>query len=876
MDNNIAIDELIKALKEATEVEREKTEVSKKSLDQEVEEAAGYTRINGQLVKQSQARIEAEAKLNKELESQIGASKLRAEKQESAFNDQLKQLNYVIDRNGKLSKTTLELSAYQQKQIAIAKKLNEEEEKRIKNKDNIIPELKKGLEEIGKASWGVATNLARGETSFTTLFPLMDTFANAVGSVGGGLLRMIPIIGGFAGALFEASAKIALEGSKFLIEMLQKSVKDFQEIADAGALTASGMTGLNDQLVKAGMSVDGFKKVVKENSKALAAWQGTVGEGARVFADAVGELSLKEAGDDLRKLGYTADQMGESAAAFLEQEIRLGRGRNMTAKQLTEGTVQYAKELDLLQKATGLSRQDLQRQRDEMLSDGRYRASMQGVNEKNEKALTAFIGMFKDPDMKRGMMDLASGAITSEAAGKVTTALGDSAAETIRAFKDAHPDDIPKIWNQAGRAMQEAAKNNIDMMGETYKYLEPGKLINGAVMFDMAAGKFVTSMEKAKETQDAQIKNTDDLTKSTVEAQKQMEKLAKDLFKLTTDQLPKAADAVEYFVTTLNQAVANIFNNKPRDPTTQTTPSVEDSKKNREEAEKAEKNARQKVESTVPGSNANIEARKAAVEAQRKAAAARAAEEHARRQNQRQKGPSDSREPDNKKTAEQLIKFTSRTGDKEHFDMLEPNVRDAFMKMIEEYGKPVTISSAKRTPQEQQELWDRGRSTANPNIRMTDGLPVAKPGTSKHETGKALDLASADVNALKTTASSNGLNLLKTYGFNTIPNDPPHIEMARFGAEFNGPDSGYPVMLHGPEVAIPKPEFEALKQTMSQVSKSSLAGAMPAPIGQTGTGDSTTMLKSLNSMMEDKFNVMISVMERSTEIQSRLLNNSMV
>jgi len=876
MDNNIAIDELIKALREATDVEREKTEVSKKSLEQEVEEAAGYSRINGKLVKQSQQRIDVEYKLNKELEEQFGASKLRAERQESAFKDQLKQLNYIIDSNGKLSKTSLELSAYQQKQIATAKKLNEEEEKRVKNKDNIIPELKKGLEEIGKASWGFASNLARGETSFTTLFPLMDSLAGAVSAVGGSLFRMIPVIGGFAGALFEASAKIALEGSKFLIQMLEKSVKDFQELADAGALTAGGMTGLNDQLVKAGMSIDGFKKVVKENSRALVAWQGTVGEGARVFANAVGDLSLKEAGDDLRKLGYTADQMGESAAAFLEQEIRLGRGRNMTQKQLTDGTVQYAKELDLLQKVTGLSRQDAQKQRDELLSDGRYRASIEGMNKENQNALNTLMMTFKDPNLKRGLMDLASGAITSKDAGMVTTAFGDTAAEAIKSLKDAKPEDIPKIFDKIMIDFQESAKTNKEMFGEAYKYLEPGTMINAATIFDIASGKYSASMEKAKEAQEAQIKNTDDLTKSTVNAQKEMEKLAKNLFKLATDQLPKAADAVEYFITTLNSAVDSIFNNKPRGPTTQKTPTVEDSKKNREEAEKAEKNAREKVESTVPGTDANIEARKAVAEAQRKAAAARAAEEHARRQKQQQKGPADNREPDKKKTAEQLIKFTSRTGDKEHFDMLEPNVRDAFMKMIEEYGKPVTISSSKRTTEEQKALWDRGSSTANPNIRMTDGLPVAMPGTSKHETGKALDLASSDVNALQATASSNGLNLLKTYGFGTIPNDPPHIEMARFGGAFDGPESGYPVMMHGPEIAIPKPEFEALKQTMNSVTKNSLSSVMPTAVASSGANESINMLKSLNSIMSDKFDQMITVMERSTEIQSRLLNNSMV
>jgi hypothetical protein len=876
MDNNIAIDDLITALREATEVEREKTEVSKKSLEQEVEEASGYTRINGQLVKQSQARIDAESKLNKELESQFGASKLRAERQESAFNDQLKQLNYIIDRNGKLSKTTLELSDYQQKQISTAKKLIQEEERRSKSQANIIPDLKKGLEDIGKASWGFASGLAKGDTSFSSLIPLMDTVATATQSVGKALLGSIPVIGGFAAAVFGAMTEIAAAVSKLAIQLVEKTLKDFQDMANAGALVSGGMTALYDQLKNAGMTTDGFKKIIKESGSTLAAWQGTVGKGAEEFSKAVGELSLGQAGDDLRKLGMTADSMGESAAAFLEQEIRLGRGRSMTAKQLTEGTVQYAKELDLLQKATGLSRQDLQKQRDEMLSDGRYRAAMQGVNEKNEKALTAFIGQFKDPDMKRGLMDLASGNITSEAAGKVTIALGDSAAETIRAFKDANPDDIPKIWNKAGADMKAAAENNIAMMGETYKYLESGKLINGAVMFDMASGKYVSSMEKAIEIQKEQIQNTDDLTKESVKAQKAMELLSKNMLELAEKMLPAASKAVADFTTALNKAIASYLNPSDRPPTTQNTPTVEDSRKNREEAEKSEKNAREKVESTVPGTDANLEARKAAAEAQKKAAAARAAEEHSRRQKQQQKGPADNREPDKKKSAEQLIKFSSGSGDKAHFDMLNPDVRDAFIKMVEEYGKPVNISSSFRYPAEQQALWDRGSSTGDKDIRKTDGLPVVRPGTSRHEKGRALDLNPSDVNALKATASSTGMDMLKTYGFGTIKDDPPHIQMARFGGVFDGPESGYPVMLHGQEAVVPTPAFAEIKEIMNSVTKSSLAGAMPSASAAPNNNDSINMLKSLNGIMSDKFDQMITVMERSTEIQSRLLNNSMV
>jgi hypothetical protein len=100
--------------------------------------------------------------------------------------------------------------------------------------------------------------------------------------------------------------------------------------------------------------------------------------------------------------------------------------------------------------------------------------------------------------------------------------------------------------------------------------------------------------------------------------------------------------------------------------------------------------------------------------------------------------------------------------------------------------------------------------------------------------------------------------------------------MARFGGVFDGPESGYPVMLHGQEAVVPTPQFDALKEVMSSVSKSSLAGAMPTAAASSGANESINMLKSLNGIMSDKFDQMITVMERSTEIQARLLNNSMV
>lgn len=982
MGDKIDIDQLVRLLETLTENFRgasEATEEVTSTLEKQAELNAGYVRQeDGTLKKiktQAEKRIEIEENLNKEIEAQFGKERVLSDKRDLLYKSQLKSMGYSIDANNQLIKTTVELNDSQQKSINSLKKLAENEEQRLKSKDNVIPELKKGLLEVGKASWGVATNLAKGETSFTTLFPLMDAMANAVGSVGKNLLGMIPIIGQFAGSLFEASTKMALEASKFLIQMLQTSLKNFQEMGDAGALISGGMTSLNDQLVKAGMTVDGFKKVVKENASTLASWGGTVGEGARKFSEAVGELTLTEAGDSLRRLGLTADNIGESAAGFLEQEIRLGRGRNMTQKQLTDGTIQYVKELDLLAKVTGLSRQDAQKQRDELMSDGRYRASIEGMNKENQNALNSLMMRFKDPTLKRGLMDLASGAITTADAGKVVTAFGDTAADAIQSLKDASPDEIPKLLDKIMLDFQESAKNNKELFGDAYKYLEPGTMINAATIFDIASGKYVTSMERAKETQDAQIQNTDKLTEDTVEAQKQMEILSKRLNEFANRALPDAAEAVKAFTIAVNKAIDSILKDKNR-PAGTTIVTESEADENIKRAK--EKEERAKAIGDTEGEKAARAEREAA---ERAAALAKIA-----RRNRQQPGtgepvkpnmPADTKpeksnktvtptpveqdksenttpvkpdkkvkpttvepntpadntpvKPDkkvtpapvkptppvsttpvkpntpvkpapvkpntspvitpsttpapetnpNKKTADQLIKFGSNTGDKAHFDMLLPNVREAFMKMIEEYGKPVQVTSAYRSYDEQKSLWDNARSTPNPDIRMQEnGLPVSKPGLGAHEKQKAIDIAKSDALEFYNTVQRNGSDLINKYGFNYDPiKDAVHFEKARFGGAFDGPESGYPVMLHGPEVAIPEPKFKEIKETAESVSKSSLSSVLPdtTPTNtNTNNNDSTIILKNLHNLMTDKFDQMINIMERTNDIQYRILNNSMV
>jgi hypothetical protein len=61
-----------------------------------------------------------------------------------------------------------------------------------------------------------------------------------------------------------------------------------------------------------------------------------------------------------------------------------------------------------------------------------------------------------------------------------------------------------------------------------------------------------------------------------------------------------------------------------------------------------------------------------------------------------------------------LIKFQGDAlGTRTHFDALDPYVKQNFMDMIAEYGKPVQINAAMRSEQEQQTLYDKWIKNVN-------------------------------------------------------------------------------------------------------------------------------------------------------------------
>jgi len=154
---------------------------------------------------------------------------------------------------------------------------------------------------------------------------------------------------------------------------------------------------------------------------------------------------------------------------------------------------------------------------------------------------------------------------------------------------------------------------------------------------------------------------------------------------------------------------------------------------------------------------------------------------------------------------DKVIKFDpTGSGSRAHFDKLRPDVKEAALAMAYAYqkatGQRLSLNSAFRSVEEQAALQRQGGP-----------FPIAEPGASLHQQGRALDFNTAEVDALER------MGLLKQYGFQRGRPGGPHIFMEDGGIAM-GPKSGYQATLHGTEAVVPLPDGKAIPVEMPDMS----------------------------------------------------------
>ena len=646
--------------------------------------------------------------------------------------------------------------------------------------------------EITKGMGSFAAQVAKGDTSLKSMNSVIDVAANAMS----GLAKAIP----YVGEAISAATKAIAEGAKIVVDQLDQTAKTFDAMGASGALVSDGMTGLARQFTTAGLNLQQFQKVVTQNSVALARFKGTAGEGAEEFSKSMHDLTQ---GNDtsLRKLGMGAGDIADTAAAFVTQQTRLGKSQSMSTDQLTAGAKQYAMELDQLSKVTGLSREAIQKQQDAALSESKFRANYElmmanGQTDQAKALMTLQTRMQSfGGELGQGVRDLSSGVANTEAAQKMLNSTGGAALDIINRLKSGSIDQ-----DQAQKELADAYKRNKNAQLQIASQIGNTAAVytDTAQSMDFINGSQEGQWTKAAKTQSDQLNKTDDLTKSTVKAQQNLEAMNIEFSKMAIKLMPAASKAIESMTDSMKQLVKWANEQFGAE-----TPGAKEAK---EQAARA--NSAGGAKGTSVGGGATVvggaggegdsgaimdaQAAGAASAPAKPAPAATAPAATAPATKGAPAGPPAGPTVDKSKesapAAGGLFKGKSLDG-------INPGLVDALTQAVMAYGKPVTVTSAVRSLEDQQRLY-------NDYISGKSKYPAAKPGESKHGAGNAVDIDSADANAL----AAGGF--LAQFGLGRpVKGDPVHIQQisAANGAILSGPVGGYKpdLTMHGTEAIVP-------------------------------------------------------------------------
>lgn len=402
--------------------------------------------------------------------------------------------------------------------------------------DAFLKATGQGAVAVTKSLGSWAAGASNGKTSFQSLETVVDIASGALQA----MAKAVPYAGKAAAAAIEATG----EATKFMLKQMDQSVKAYNDVAKVGAATADGIKGMQRQFIASGMPLTSFTKIVGQNSVALARWRGVTSEGAEDFSDIVGKFT-KQGDDSLRMLGMNAEQIGETTAAYLSQQTRLGEAQGKTNQQLADGTRKYAVELDQLQKVTGLNRNEIQKQQDKALSESRFRANIQDMTDKGQGDIAQrFLRLqtaMGDGELGKAVKDILGGANT-KAAKALLNSTGGAAAEIIERMKSGQIDE-----KQAQIELQQATRKNMDAQRQYAKTADKNTspFIDQAELSDFNNRNLAEGLDKAKKTTTKQLESQDQLTKDTVSAQKNIERMNIEIQELGFKFMDKAAPAVK-------------------------------------------------------------------------------------------------------------------------------------------------------------------------------------------------------------------------------------------------------------------------------------------------------------------------------------------
>ena len=269
-----------------------------------------------------------------------------------------------------------------------------------KNSDEYIKALKDAEVGIRGYTQNLQNSLKQLGTSFKALGADMYKGKQGVEQFGGVIEGGADAVAAYAkkfGPAGVALGQFTQAVSKFVTASLKQSdqlFESYQKLSRAGTVGAGAMSEVFDNMLKFGYTVDqlgNLGDLLARNSKNFGMFFQSALEGSRAFGNVANQIQNSPIRQQFFRLGMSVDDINDGIAGYINQQGKLGQVQGKSVDQLRVGAEAYIKELDVLTKLTGLTRQEQEEAREQALQIEAFYAGLADLGpQQQEEALKAF------------------------------------------------------------------------------------------------------------------------------------------------------------------------------------------------------------------------------------------------------------------------------------------------------------------------------------------------------------------------------------------------------------------------------------------------------------------------------------------------------
>ena len=336
-----------------------------------------------------------------------------------------KLYNQEVDKS---SKATKDQTAETQKQTTATKDATQETNKLARS---LGAAAGKGLGALFQSTVGLTKAFYNNNTSVEAFASQLPVFGKTLGFLGG---------------------------------IADESIDAFRGLSASGASFGGSITNMRNAAAGMQISLGEMTQLFASQAPALAALGGTVEQGAQRFAKMNKNIKATGDFDSLMRMGFAVEDINEGMGDYIALQARMGTLQGKSTAELAAGSANYLKQIDLLAKVTGKTREEAKAALDAQAADSVARTLLNQFDEGSDEYNNLRTSLALLDEVGGSTAEALKGMLTgnpTQAAGELLAVLGDAGTPVLEAMeaigKGADPQVLLKAFEQAGGELENFA-----------------------------------------------------------------------------------------------------------------------------------------------------------------------------------------------------------------------------------------------------------------------------------------------------------------------------------------------------------------------------------------------------------------------------------